>query len=118
MISKLVRSKFRVKIKSLAEESRIIRVEERRHVGPKRDFDRGVLHWHRVGVLRQEQRATYLAYALVRGVPYATVEKEGAKPSDFVVRRISEICNSLAWRKVSSEDIASWMSGIQKENAA
>lgn len=118
MISKLVRSKFRVKIKSLAEESRIIRLEERRCVGVKRDYDRGVLHWHRVGLLRAEQRATLLAYAFVRGVPYKVIEGKAARPSDAVVKRVCEICRSLAWKSATHDDIAGWMTTGVKENAA
>jgi hypothetical protein len=141
MISKLVRAKFRVKINSLSAESRIIRVEERRCVGQKRSSDRGVLRWHRVSLLRDEQRATLLAYAFVRGVPYKVVEGKGATPSDAIIGRICEISRSLAWRRISNDDVAPaeaaakvksmrlawrrisnddvacWMSGV-KENAA
>lgn len=66
-LSKVNRARFRVKIKSLAEEARIIRHEEKRLLSPQ---DRGCLHAHRVNIVREEQRATLLAYAYARGVPY------------------------------------------------
>lgn len=57
------REMLRVKLKSLAEESRIIRKEERRTHGALRDE----LHLHRVGVVRYEARCTHIAYGLIRG---------------------------------------------------
>ena len=58
------REMLKVKIKSLAEESRIIRHAERRLKGGAL---RDELHLHRVVVVRNESRRTQLAYALVRG---------------------------------------------------
>ncbi len=102
-MSKLVRAKFRVKIKSLAEEARIIRAEERRMVGQKWDCDRGCLHDHRKRVVGSEQRATLLAYALLRGKAYRTVEST-LKPVD--IKAVSRIAKSLAWQEV---DVESWV---------
>ncbi len=104
-LSKLVRAKFRVKIKSLAEEARIIRQEERRCVGQNRASDRGVLRGHRVGVLREEQRATLLAYAFVRCVPYRVVESTAKPIDELVLGRIMRIINSLAWSHKPSVDV-------------
>lgn len=93
---------LKVKIKSLAEEARIIRLEEGRAKGRRkcgasdhaglvkrddcrafvgRDDDmRERLHRHRVRDVRPEQRASLLAYAFLRGRPLAAVEpRRGAE---------------------------------------
>jgi|SRR6185369_8384312 len=57
------REMLRVKVKSLAEEARIIRREEQRSWGPLRNE----LHAHRVRALRQAARQAHLAYGLIRG---------------------------------------------------
>ena len=62
---------LKVKIKCLADESVIIRKEERRARGDlRRD-----LYLHRIGVVRSESRAALLAYAYLRGRPVESVEK-------------------------------------------
>lgn len=63
---------LKVKIKSLAEEARIIRSEERKTTD---DCCRGSLHLHRVGIVRHEARHSQLAYAYLRRKPYHSLEK-------------------------------------------
>ncbi len=91
---------LKVKIKSLAEEARIIRLEELRACGRRkaparrRDMGRGFveldpaylvfvgrddvlresLHRHRIDVVRAEQRVSLLAYAFLRGKARAACE--------------------------------------------
>ncbi len=72
---------LKVKIKSLAAEAGIIRLEERR--AKKCDRLRCSLHEHRVGVVRTEQRLSLLAYAFLRGRPYAAQEKNAARRPDW-----------------------------------
>lgn len=69
------REYLRVKVKSLAEEARIIRKEETRTYGAIRDG----LHLHRVGVVRYEARATHLAYGLIRGRALERIEKSDSR---------------------------------------
>lgn len=57
------REMLKVKIKSLAEEARIIRKEEKRSHGQLRDE----LYRHRIDVVRYKSRLALLAYALIRG---------------------------------------------------
>jgi hypothetical protein len=64
------RRMLKVKLKSLAEEARIIRFEEKRSHG----WLRGELHDHRINVVRAETRATHLAYGLIRGLPMERIE--------------------------------------------
>ncbi len=54
---------LKVKIKSLAEEARIIRVEERRTSG----MSKWQLQHHRRTVVRDAARRSLIAYATVRG---------------------------------------------------
>lgn len=69
---------LKVKIKSLAAEARIIRLEERR--AGKSNTLREQLYRHRTVDVRREQRASLLAYAFLRGRPLAAVEpRRGAE---------------------------------------
>lgn len=68
------REMLKIKLKSLAEESRIIRREERKTHGQLRNE----LREHRVGVVRSEARHTHIAYGLIRGLSLEQIEKEGS----------------------------------------
>lgn len=64
------REMLRIKLKSLAEESRIIRKEEKRTFGPLRNE----LHNHRINVVRRAARETHIAYGLIRGLTLEQIE--------------------------------------------
>lgn len=66
---------LKVKVKSLAEESRIIRREERKLHGQDNIMLRNELHLHRVFVVRKAARETHLAYGFLRGRMYQQMEK-------------------------------------------
>lgn len=82
-----MKSHLKIKIKSLAEEARIIRAEERKHIKSAHwcRFHSEMLgyeawyqnYWslrqHRLG-LRAEQRAALLAYGFLRGRAYRQIE--------------------------------------------
>lgn len=72
---------LKVKIKSLAAEARIIRLEERRC--GKDDVARCCLHEHRVGVVRNEQRLSLLAYAFIRGRSLSAIEPKSSTLPDW-----------------------------------
>lgn len=61
---------LKIKSKSLAEEARIIRKEEKRTNGTTHD----ALHHHRVIKVRREARDTYIAYGFIRGTSYSSIE--------------------------------------------
>lgn len=85
MCKLLVKSKFKVKIKSLATEMKYIKKE----MEMAYSWWYGNLYTHAVEVVRKEQRHTLLAYAYVRGLPYKTVENKTKKPPDIsIIRRI------------------------------
>jgi hypothetical protein len=66
---------LKIKLKSLAEEARIIRREEL--IAKKRgDYSTlNSLHNHRVLVVRPAARSTHLAYSFLRGRNYRDVER-------------------------------------------
>lgn len=97
-------AKLRVKIKSLAEEAAIIREEERRLAGGS--SERGHLRHHRITVVRDELRASYLAYAFLRERPRTELESENSKPVDE--KRVCKIINSITWNDRSAE-VMNWL---------
>lgn len=64
------REMLRVKLKSLSEESKIIRQEEKRTFGTMRNQ----LHIHRVLNVRRAARETHLAYGLIIGRTHDQIE--------------------------------------------
>jgi len=90
---------LRVKIKSLAEEAGLIRLEERR---AKRRGSSRLLHSlqeHRRGVVRAEARASLLAYGFLRGRPYWAVEAtRGSEPDwDYVGKLVRKFGAVSDW---------------------
>lgn len=77
---------LKVKIKSLAEESRIIRREEWKSANTLRNR----LHDHRTYDVRRESRASSIAYGYLRGKPLSVVEQKG-KRSPAIDRRAYSI---------------------------
>lgn len=87
---------LRVKLKTLAEEAKIIRAEEARTYYYRCDengvvtlvhhnVDRhNALALHRKGVVRREARATMIAYQYLRGVPFDTFERRPGKPTNRI----------------------------------
>lgn len=78
---------LKVKIKSLAEEAKIIRKEEQR---PHRDTDecgysaeRTGLREHRITVVRSAARHALLAYGFIRGRKYQNIEPEGSSEPNW-----------------------------------
>lgn len=83
---------LKVKIKSLAQEARIIRHEERKAKIRKQGELRESLRFHRMQVVRAESRATNLAYGLLRGRRYSELEhKRWTKPDwKNVIRMVAK----------------------------
>lgn len=73
---------LKVKVKSLSEEARIIRKEERKFkkIDPQLFNE---LSEHRRGLLRYEARCSQLAYAYLRGREYNKVERKCKFPPDW-----------------------------------
>lgn len=93
---------LKVKIKSLAAEARIIRVEEKRN----KDF-RARLEFHRKHKVRPEARATLLAYAYIRGIPYKKVESDAKHQPDW--NRVSTMVKKYGSGYLDQGDLKKWM---------
>lgn len=78
---------LKVKIISLADEARTIRIEEKRL--PGESTERVGLYLHRIQDVRWEARSAQLAYGFLRGRPYKQLEHETRKPLDL--KRIAEL---------------------------
>lgn len=104
-------SKFRVKIKSLAVEAKIIRFEESRSSG----WACAYLRSHRINEVRSEQRHTLLAYAFLRGRAYSSVEQSCV--TEPIVSRIERILKSLGGGS-GVGDVQSWLSVRSQADAA
>ena len=121
--NELVRAKLRVKIKSLAVEAKIIRREEHKSLRTAAFNKRtGVpsdntwfghdaapreLYLHRVINVREEARASLLAYAFLRGKPYKHVEPNSRKGFDF--NKVARICQRMTFKMFKDEEIESWV---------
>jgi hypothetical protein len=103
---------LKVKIKSLADEARIIRLEEKR-AGKDNDL-RTLLHEHRVRDVRKEQQSALLAYAYLRHTPYAAVEAKCDTPPDWErVRKLVEKFGGLPYQpaKCEMKVLMEWKAG-------
>lgn len=74
---------LKIKIKSLAAEAVIIRHHERRSLDHQ---IRSALREHRVGVVREECRATHLAYGFIRGKRRRLIEKQDVIPPATIAK--------------------------------
>jgi hypothetical protein len=98
---------LKVKIKSLAEEARIIRKSEKKNAGRTREL----LYLHRVQDVRKEQRASLLAYAFLRGVPYKACEPNPkVKPDWNRVRKLVGKFGTVIPKQVGkqNDDFKAW----------
>ena len=70
---------LKIKVKSLAEEARIIRHEEHQTAG----MERWNLQHHRKGHLRWYTRCNQLAYGCLKGIPYSQLEQKCSEPPSW-----------------------------------
>lgn len=93
---------LRVKIKSLADEARAIRTEERRATSDS--LLQGELHAHRVNDVRREQRLSLLAYAFLRGIPLERVEAANSSRPDWArVQKLVEKFGTTDYREKQNQ---------------
>lgn len=71
---------LRINIKNLADESRNIKKEFRKHTD---ENIRNSLHLHRTIDVRKEARICQLALAAVKGVPYQALERNAKSEPDW-----------------------------------
>lgn len=107
---------LKVKIKSLAEEARIIRLEERKSLRRKKPDTMlyQSLREHRITDVRREQRAALLAYAFIRGKAFAGLERPNSAPRDLSrVRQLVEKFGGMPYRARPAhlDTITQWVEG-------
>ena len=105
---------LKIKIKSLAEEARIIRAAEDKLKGHGVDnfqwpAEGWKLHSHRKNVVRPEARATQLAYAYVRGVPYRKVEPNPLTEPSW--RRVQKMVETYGAKPFDEAAFRAWKKG-------
>jgi len=107
-----MRQFLKVKIKSLAEEARIIRVEERRANGQKRYSTQSQLREHRVGIVRFEARHSLLAYQYIRGKAFYSCESKKADVSKIDWLRVISMIKKYGGRRMAEDfNPETWISG-------
>jgi len=104
---------LRVKIKSLAEEAKIIRHAER-YANKCGDYTvQNKLRNHRVTTVRKATRNTLLAYQYLRGIPYAAIERPNSSTPDW--KEVERMCKVYGGVKLDHE---AWVEGVCLTKAA
>lgn len=97
---------LRVKIKSLADEAKTIRREER-IANEACDYStQNRLHNHRTGPVRRAARETLLAYQYLRGIPYAACERKNSRPVNW--KAVERMCKEYGGTTLDRE---AWIQG-------
>jgi len=115
------RLKLKVKNKSLADEARVIKLEEKKLKKKSKnttdlDFKRklgsaiGTLKGHRKYVVGFESRATQLAIAFLKGMPYEQVEQKRKQEKEYhfrcnIVKRACVIANNYKFGFKTREEL-------------
>lgn len=73
------REMLKIKLKSLAAETRIIRHQEKKTRGALREE----LYRHRIDVVRKVARDTHIAYGLIRGRTLEQIEPQSYSSPDW-----------------------------------
>lgn len=127
---------LKVKSKHLGEEARIIKFEEKRVLkrfkeNQRRHKESGVnehyhpwkdpywnmfysLYLHRTQDVRNENRATFLARAFLKGVPYKTVEQSRKDDGEYqfwntVIPRALKLINKYGKKKIEADELKAWI---------
>ena len=117
---------LKVKVKSLAEEARIIRREEIKAKKSKRwhaerqdpisamkySHARERLYEHRIDVVRFECRCAELARAFIKGTPYRKVERsthDGPYQRGRIQGRVQKLLNKYHSKDVTPSMVEQWL---------
>ena len=115
---------LKIKSKHLGLEAKVIKFEEaklKKQLRWMRKHQESIqkLEWklasiteHRKWNVRNENRSTFLARALIAGVPYKAVEhkvKDNVKLKVYVLPRVLSMVQKYHNRKLEMEDILAWV---------
>lgn len=82
------RTMLKVKVKSLAEEARIIRREENQSRDPVLRVE---LARHRREIVRWHARTSHVAYGLIKGIPLEAIEKPKEPRSELFWKSVRKM---------------------------
>lgn len=109
--------RLKIKIKSLAEEARIIRCEEKKFKAngrfknsSRRTETNFELHEHRISIVRPELRNCYLAYAFIRGKKRVSVERNCYVDPNYA--EIARLAYTYGYAKLRIIDKASFVKSL------
>lgn len=109
---------LKIKLKSLAEEARIIRKEEKKAFDAG-DYAKGTeLYLHRLHVVSKAARHTHLAYAMIRGKAYRDVERTTKRPYYLIDRKAVASMLSKYGDGREYPDVYDWIKGQEIKLAA
>lgn len=92
---------LKIKLKSLAAEAKIIRAEEKKY---QDQSTKQGLYLHRVLNVRNESRATFIAYGYLRGRKYSQIEPHcRTKLSPANIDRIKSLVKKYSWFILKNE---------------
>lgn len=100
---------LKVKVKHLAEESRIIRAEERKNHGDTREW----LYLHRIGIVRPAARATHIAYAFAKGISLDKVERYPERIPTEVWKMVAAMVKKYSGK--TEKEYLNWLSSSMAE---
>ena len=110
----MLHTMLKIKLKSLAEEARIIRHQEKKMRGKNWGRSSNQFNLHRLLVVRPEARATHLAYGFLRGLEYNQMEathktEPNWKSVERMVKKYGTLKDELrfeSWKKGVSDKLA------------
>lgn len=103
-------AKLRINVKSLATEAVFIRQEIKKC---RNETIKGILNTHRIENVRKESRATQLALASLRRIPYIVVEKDSKTQPDW--KRIQEKLSKNYLTQDIKKEINNWIEEAKKK---
>lgn len=124
---------LKVKFKTLSEESRIIKKEENKQKKIFRKIGLGYDHYndhfnefenlysHRISVVRKEARATHLARAYLKGLPYNKVEQSTHCYDYGLDKKISDMVLKYGGNELhntTASTIVDWRTHEEEEKTA
>ncbi|MCH9735849.1 MAG: hypothetical protein K0U78_15075 [Actinomycetia bacterium] len=107
---------LKIKLKNLAEESRIIRQKEKKLRGPNWGSKSNFFREHRVRVVRHEARHSHVIYGYLRGLEYKQIESNPKTELDSkTLKRILKSFSRSYEAKSHFGVLENWLKGISAE---
>lgn len=108
---------LKIKAVSLADEARTIRREEKAAKARRDTQTVNKLHMHRVGIVREEARATHLARAYLAGRAYREIEATTRCPLPaFIIKKVVKMLERYGG--LSEPDLSEWLAQPKMKQAA